>query len=190
MHKIPQSQNKWIEYYPFLEKLDWTKVYTLPSRVLCDTYILTLQFKIVHRVFNCNYNLFKWQILDSPKCHCSEIDTLEHYFFYCPSSALFWQQFELWLFQTFKFHYKFSVLEILLGIINIEKCEFYSINYMVLICKYFIKTCKINERPIHFSNFLNILKNRLNIEMLIAKKNGKLPLFSSRFGALLHIIQQ
>ena len=30
----PSSQNKWVEYYPFLEKANWTQIYSLPSKIV------------------------------------------------------------------------------------------------------------------------------------------------------------
>ena len=49
----PVSQNKWVEYYPFLEHVDWKKIYMLCFKIVKDTYIIqTMQFKILHRVYN------------------------------------------------------------------------------------------------------------------------------------------
>ena len=44
----PVCQNKWIENYPFLENINWSNVFKLPLKILLDTYIITLQFKILH----------------------------------------------------------------------------------------------------------------------------------------------
>ena len=65
---MPVSQNKWVEFYPFLEGVDWKNIYLLPSKTVIDTYLVTLQFKILHRVYACNYKLFQWKIKDSPEC--------------------------------------------------------------------------------------------------------------------------
>ena len=88
MHKIkltnktPASQNKWVEYYPFLEAINWKKIYLLPFQIARSTLLITFQFKIIHRIFNCHYNLFNWKILDSPECSvCTKIDNIEHFFF-------------------------------------------------------------------------------------------------------------
>ena len=50
---MPVSQNKWVEFYPFLEGVDWKNIYLLPSKTVIDTYLVTLQFKILHRVYAC-----------------------------------------------------------------------------------------------------------------------------------------
>ena len=47
LYSTPISQNKWIEFYPFLG-FDWRHIYTLPFRSVLDTYLIVLQYKILH----------------------------------------------------------------------------------------------------------------------------------------------
>ena len=58
LYQIPRSQNKWIENYPILEKADWKSIYNLTCNLTSDSYLISLQYKILHRIFNCNYKLF------------------------------------------------------------------------------------------------------------------------------------
>ena len=46
----PTSQNKWIEYYPFLEIASWNEIYSLPFKIVRDTFTQTVQYKILHRI--------------------------------------------------------------------------------------------------------------------------------------------
>ena len=44
----------------------------------------SLQFKIIHRHFPCNYRLHLWNIVEDSKCtYCNVVDTLSHYFAEC-----------------------------------------------------------------------------------------------------------
>ena len=141
-YATPKSQNKWVEYYPFLEKVDWKLIYILPTRIL-----LSLHFKILHRVFNCNYKLYIWNKIDSPTCHyCHSIDNLEHYFFYCNESTFFWNHVEEWLKDSISFKIKFTVLEILLGFHYIDKKYYYMLNYLIIYGKYYIFQCRSNRK--------------------------------------------
>ena len=80
-HKVPTSQDKWVQYYPFLDKFDWTNIYLVAPKVTFDTYLITMQFKILHRVYNCNHNLYVRKIKESTQCNfCQSIDNLEHFF--------------------------------------------------------------------------------------------------------------
>ena len=54
VQNVPKSEDKWIENYPFLEVADWAKLYKLPFKSCRDTYLHTLQYKILHRVPNFN----------------------------------------------------------------------------------------------------------------------------------------
>ena len=130
--KIPNSQNKWVEYYPFLEAAPRNMIYKIPFLVFHDTYIKSIQYKILHRIFNCNYNLYIWGIKSSEKCDfCDKIDTLEHYLFSCDCVNTFWKNIEKWLKNVTGLKISFSVLEILLG--NTEENDLFYILILLLL---------------------------------------------------------
>ena len=108
----PVSQNKWIENYPFLENINWTNVYQLPFKIWLDTYIITLQYKILNRVFTCNYKPYIWKIKESPECcFCSNFsDNLEHFFYYCPITKQFCASLRTWLTVLVPFKIELTVL--------------------------------------------------------------------------------
>ena len=58
---IPIAENKWVEYYPFLDKLNWSKIYTLPSKTTKDLKLHSLEYSIIHRFASCHYNLKKME---------------------------------------------------------------------------------------------------------------------------------
>ena len=68
LYQAPTSQNKWEEYYPFLDTINWKSFYLLPGKIIRATYLLSLQYKILHRVYNCRHKLFLWKIIESPNC--------------------------------------------------------------------------------------------------------------------------
>ena len=73
------------------------------------------------------------KIKESRQCPiCQHIDNLEHFFYYCESTKLFWVQVETWLKEKLLLNFDFTVLEILLGAINIDKRLFHTINYIIL----------------------------------------------------------
>ena len=146
---MPVSQNKWVEFYPFLECVDWKNIYLLPSKTVIDTDLITLQFKILHRVYACNYKLFQWKIKDSPECFvCQLIDNLEHYFFYCRDNKYFWNQVEKWLSNLFSVSVNLTVLEVLLGVVNFDAHYCHAVNYVILMGKYFM--CKSKKKQKDF----------------------------------------
>ena len=181
-YKTPTSQDKWIEYYPFLEHFDWSDVYSLASKVTLDTYLITLQLTILHRIYNCNYNLYIWKIKDSSQCDfCSGTDNLEHFFFYCPVSNLFWIQFSDWLNTSLQVCKSMTVLEILLGVTNVQADWFYWLNFAVIIAKYFISKCKQKATEPCLVGFIKVLKSKIVIEKVIYKNKGRDLIFNTRF---------
>ena len=80
--KAPVSLNTWINLHPFLETHDWQNTYVLPYQTMREPYFQSFQFKVLHRIINCNDNLFRWKILGNPTCfYCTSADTIEHHFF-------------------------------------------------------------------------------------------------------------
>ena len=47
----PQAQNKWVEYYPFMDKFNWSKIYLLPAKVSNNLKLQTL-FKYPYKIIN------------------------------------------------------------------------------------------------------------------------------------------
>ena len=89
-HIIPTAENKWVEYYPFLETLDWSVVYSLPSKITKNLKLHSLQYSIIHRYAGWNYNLSNWKVVECPLCpYCAEVDTIEQYFITVVKPELF-----------------------------------------------------------------------------------------------------
>ena len=79
--QIPPAQDIWVENYPYLVEANWESIYKLAFKTCSDTYVQSLQYKILNRYVNCNENLYKWKIKDSPLCsYCDQTDNLEHFF--------------------------------------------------------------------------------------------------------------
>ena len=181
----PLSQNKWVEHYPFLDSIDWGNIYLLASKTVQDTYLITLQYKILHRVYACSEKLFQWKIKDSPECFvCNQVDNLEHYFYYCGDTLHFWNQVENWLNDLFATSVKLTVLTVLLGVLNYEPDHFHAINYVILIGKYFICQSKKNQKDLFFYNYLYTLKSKLDIDKTVYFQNNRQEVFANRFSIL------
>ena len=90
--KAPTALYTWIDLFPFLEKLEWSEIFSLAHEISKEPYLQSFQFKILHRTVNCGYNLFKWNVVDSAVCnYCNScVDTIEHHFYYCVVSRDFW----------------------------------------------------------------------------------------------------
>ena len=70
------------------------KIYSLPSKVTLHTKLREFQYKVLNRILYTNEMLFKIKKVDSPRGYfCgTEIETGEHFFFYCSKVCAFWDE--------------------------------------------------------------------------------------------------
>ena len=45
------SQDKWIEFYPILEGINWKNIYQLPYKILLDSYLIILQYHTAQSIY-------------------------------------------------------------------------------------------------------------------------------------------
>ena len=58
---------KWESEY-FYATFDWDLINVIPYECTTETFLQSLQFKIIHRYFPCNYRLHLWNIVEDSKC--------------------------------------------------------------------------------------------------------------------------
>ena len=122
-----------------LEKHEWSVTFELPYKILREPYFQSFQYKILHRIVNFGDNLFKWNIIDSPKCHyCTFIDTIEHHFFYCEIIQAFLENLEMKLKNIHDREIKLSICEILLGLNSENFSLSHCINTVIIWGKWYI----------------------------------------------------
>ena len=115
--ELPTSINKWIESYPFLETIDWKDIFELPYNITTEPYLQSYQYKILHRILNCNDRLFKWKIKASPECDsCGMTDTIEHRLFDCVEANKIWKCIQQWIKNVLEVNINLTICEIIFGI--------------------------------------------------------------------------
>ena len=160
-----------MEYYPFLEKTDWSTIYKIPFRTTPDIRLHSLQYKILHRFIGCNYNLSNWKIKDSPFCtSCSQLDTVEYFFYYCEKVQVVWSSLKELNINILKLNCQLTVLEILFGIPSTSLLH-KVLNLLILVGKQCIYLTKKNEKNITLKIFINLLKKQIECEMYLIALN-------------------
>ena len=87
----PTCYCKWESEY-YYATFDWELINVIPYESTAETYLQSLQFRIIHRYFPCRYNLHLWNIVGDNKCEfCNDADTLSHCFTECDSVVQFWK---------------------------------------------------------------------------------------------------
>ena len=182
----PTSYYKWESEY-YYATLDWEHINQIPYVCARETSLQSLQYQIIHRFYPCRYMLNIWKLEPDNKCKlCSEIDSIQHYFFDCKYVSLFWNCVKTWFKYNFDFVIKFGPLDILLGIPNYDdNLEINILNFVILYGKYYIKACKNKEKPIEFYEYQVQLKERMLIEERIHFLNHKEIVFQNKWCKLL-----
>ena len=76
------------------------------------------------------------------------IDTIEHHLYYCTESKIFWVNIEKWLESTFKIKFSFTICEVIFGMLDLDVKVRHSVNYILLLGKWYINSSKINKKNI------------------------------------------
>ena len=83
------------------------------------TKILDTQYRITHRFYHTQNQLFKWQLSAGSECiHCGQIDSLEHHFVLCERKKIFWETLKIWKRQITNIDVNETSTDILIGIHN------------------------------------------------------------------------
>jgi hypothetical protein len=183
------SQTYWQTKYKISDET-MKLTYMLPYKVTRLTTLQALQYKILNKIINVNYWLYKIKILDSPICrYCTKEETIEHFFFVCAITKQFWYAFLTW--------WKaggltdLEILEekdIILGYRMTELSEFSTLNCCILIGKKMIYEQKnYHKCQPDIYKFHCELKTVIEMERQICTKNNNLSTFYINWGELANI---
>ena len=155
MSAAPTAMQRYNETYNTENfQLDWEKIYSLSFQTTLDTKLREFQYKVLHRICYTNKMLSKFRIVDSPLCYfCNEeLETLEHFFFYCERVRIFWNEVNNILQSQKLISIPFDVKDIFFGMVHTVNNKVL-INYIILEGKYFIYRSKLNKSPLSINLF-------------------------------------
>ena len=177
----------WLDIYPFLNDIDWSLVFKLPYKTVKEPYLQTFQYKVINRLINCNYNLHKWKIKESPTCNnCTKVtDTVEHHIYSCPKTEIFWSQLSNWIENVISVKFNFTVLEIIFGLPVYYTNDYIikAINYILLLGKWYINKCKVKNVGTYILEFKTILNSKLQTLQAIFQDQDRDLEFKNVFGS-------
>ena len=93
---LPNSANKLQSEFN-IDATNLTMFYSLPKLVCLETYLRDFQFKVLNYITCTNILLKKMGIVESDLCTFRNLtkEDIEHLFFSCSFSLIFWKDFEL-----------------------------------------------------------------------------------------------
>ena len=171
--KQPTAIQHWIEEFPFLHDNDFDEFFTLAHKN-GEVKLQSFQYKILHRIFPCRYMLNKWKIKDSNKCECREIDTIEHYFFYCRESKRLWNCITEWFDNIYQVKIPLKIVNVMMGIPHRQSQDqvLNILNFTILHGKWFIYCCKRNYTKVVPRSFKTYMKRVFHIQICLMLRKG------------------
>ena len=181
----PTALNRWLENFE-IDEVDWPNIFKQAFMTTRETKLQTLQYKILHRIIPCQKWLFDQRVISSPYCaRCSDncIDTILHHFIECRGLDNFWKSLETWWNNTSTLKVQLSKKHILFGMYY-DNLDFSTLNYVILLSKWYIYTHVYRERKTDLHGFLVLLKHHLEMERQIQYCNGKITQFNKKWNLI------
>ena len=161
---------------------DWSYIFTLPKDTICDTKLLELQLKILHRCYATNSTISKWDKSKSEICEiCSQKANILHNFVTCTKISSFWREIET-KFDTYNIDKvcKLTQKDLIFG--RFKQAKYDLLNHALFYAKYFIHKQFIMGTSLNANGFINYYKYVLMIEKQRCVEKNKLTEFNYRFG--------
>ena len=145
----------------------------LPHSIAFEPYVKAFQFKVLNSILFTNSKLFKIGYRTDNLCSfCKrESETIRHFFWDCPYSNSFWKCIESYYFGLRKQLVHLTLKEIWIGFLSSE-CPL--LNYLILIGKIYLWSCRRNELLPTINSFIVKVNGKFEIENYICTKNKSL----------------
>lgn len=177
--RTPTAVAKW--HSEGFENIEWRNVYKQPYSCCTSTKLQSLHYRIVHRYIPTKKFLCTRGITGSPLCgDCFEVDTLQHFFFYCSKNYRICLTLLEQLKRFFKLPTDFIKVDtVLFGYHDAPKV----VNLVLLLYKQYIVTCKTAENMSEpcIDVLLTSIKNFHDTEKLTAARTKTLESFRSKW---------
>ena len=170
---LPTSTAKWNSQF---ERLNWKTIFTNCFKFSPDTQLQWFQTRLLHRILPTKKYLALCKLTDSSACSfCGqETETLNHLFWNCIHVQKFWNDFLELLKEKCIHCARFNLNEqlVLFGSSDNTYTD-KPINFIILFAKFYIYKSKFQSNIPLLRQFLQQMRNRYNIEKLLAFRNNK-----------------
>ena len=186
---LPTPLIKWNTMY---NELNWSTIFLKCHKTTLDCQLKWFQLRIIYRILPTNRFLYLRKIVDSATCNLclEEEQTILHLLWSCTFVCDFWKELQELLINKCVHITNLSISEelVLFGV----KKEIYTdgiFDFILLLAKYYIYTCKLNNVIPRVQVFHKYLKKRYVIEKYYYAITDNIQLFENQWHAyktLLH----
>ena len=170
----------------YIPESSWHSIFKIVFISCSDTYLQSIQYKVIHRIFQCQYWLYRCNVIDNPTCKfCNDIDNLFHYFTECGNLFYFWETFNRWWNRISTKHIVLTTSSILLGLYE-DIIRYKELNYCGILAKnYIVNRKKSNCNHFDFFDFLVILKQKLEQKRIYYSLIFKYEMFDTKWSSII-----
>ena len=155
------------------------ELYSLPYKVTTNPKLRDLQYRICTSIYNTNVILKRKKIKDSALCElCKTKDQdVYHLFFNCEIISDFWLKVTNYFNLKMNSSFDLSRKDVILGNPTFPKI----LNFVILIGKLNIHLRHVKLGNSSLKGFVVLLRDKYNMEKIIAKRKNKLKAFEKNF---------
>lgn len=149
----------------------WRQYFQNIYKTTCNVQLRYFQFQLLHHILTTNRDAFRWKLSTVDTCtFCDNApETLKHLLWECTITQYFWHRVFSWVKFCTGSNIRFNETEILFGILM---DNFLPFNYIFLVAKKYIYSCKAGKKQPNHNQFISICKKEYEIESTIQKKKG------------------
>ena len=113
--------------------------------------------------------------------------TVPHLFINCNQTVVFWKLFKIWWKNKTNLCIHLLAKHILFGIFDTKETHNLLLNHLLLIAKYYIYSCYLNEQELDFKPYLNIVEKKFIIERQIGLQNREIDSVRKKWSILFNV---
>jgi len=157
-----------------------SEAFTLPIRVSSEPYLRSFQYEVLNSILFTNEILFKIGYIRSPNCSfCQDTkETRNHVLFTCPFSYSFWMDVIANILNNISSSRCLLLSDVVIGILK-EGMDL--VNYVLILGKSYLWSCRHKDIKPSISHFRRILKNKYETEKYIAFKSNRIISFRNKW---------
>ena len=140
-----------------LDEVAWKRIFNSLKNTCKEVKLKEFQFKLIHRIVVTKKELFRYGIKTDDEClYCGEHDSIDHTFSDCEFVEHFVKNVIDWFNAVNNSNFIPTSEEKLFGILSgpHDKTLLRKFNYTTLFMRYYIHTCKMQNKAIHLSTFV------------------------------------
>ena len=157
-----------------------TEAFLLPIRVSSEPYLRSFQYKVLNSILFTNDILFKIGYIPNPNCSfCQDTtETRNHILFSCPFSHSFWMDVVANILKKISGCCCLLPRDVIIGILK-EGMDL--VNYVIILGKTYLWSCRHKEIKPSGSHFMKILENKYETEKYLAFKSNRIVSFRNKW---------